>query len=144
MRWAWLWVVLVASVLLMLPPFFTHGTCQAEFETASAVIEHSQGGVSTLSQARTYLGEHAVAYRLEEPPPCPAGAQPDTLSCPEGPKLFASIPIQNRICRFYRDDSVHVRLDFNARQQLTRIQTDMKPFRTYRIELLGLELYWAR
>jgi len=144
MRSAFVLLLLAAGVLVMLPPFFTHGTCQAEFEAASALVEHAQGGLATASRAESYLNEQGISYRIAEPPPCPAGARLDSLSCPEGPKVFASIPVKDRICRFYRDDAIRVRLDFNAHRQLIRIQTDMRPFRAYRIGLLGLDLYWAR
>jgi len=144
MRSVLLTVVLVAAVLALLPPFFTHGSCTAEFDAASRQFEAAKGDLATPARAQAYLQAHAVPYQRVDAPPCEPASPTDILSCPEGATLYAQVPVQNRICGFYRDDSIHIQLVFNHDHQLIRIQSDMKPFRTYRLALLDLELNWAK
>jgi hypothetical protein len=64
--------------------------------------------------------------------------------CPGGPLLLVEIPVKNRICHYYRDDSVHVQLGYNVRLQLVHLQTDMTPYHTLKSRFLGIELNWGK
>jgi hypothetical protein len=64
--------------------------------------------------------------------------------CSGGPTLLVSVPVKNRVCRFYRDSSIHLQLGFNSTEQLVRMQTDMNPYRMLKMPALGLEVDWGR
>jgi hypothetical protein len=64
--------------------------------------------------------------------------------CSGGRTLLVSLPVTNRVCRFYRDSSIHLQLGFNSTEQLVRMQTDMNPYRMLKLPALGLEVYWGR
>ena len=46
-------LLLALGVLALLPPFFTHGACTAEFEAASDALEHSPIGLNRQDSAST-------------------------------------------------------------------------------------------
>jgi len=145
MRSVLLLAVLIVALVALLPPFFTHGACTAEFDAVSTQFERAKGReLSTASRVQAYLNAQAIPYQVTEAPPCVARSPTDILSCPAGPKILAAVPVKNLVCRFYRDDSIRVQLEFNNHRQLTRIQTDMKPYRIYNLALFNLEIYWAR
>jgi hypothetical protein len=52
--------------------------------------------------------------------------------------------VKNRVCRFYRDSSIHLQLGFNSAEQLVRMQTDMNPYRMLKLPALRVEVYWGR
>ena len=79
-------LLLVSGVWpVLLPPFFTHGACTAEFDAAN----DARNGASQ---------------------------------------------------RHYQDSSIRLQLGYNSMLQLARVQTDMKPYRTLKLPLLGVEL----
>jgi len=52
--------------------------------------------------------------------------------------------VQNRICRFYRDDGIRVQLQYDDRSRLARMITEMNPFLSLPLSWLGVTLHWAR
>ena len=64
--------------------------------------------------------------------------------CSGGATLLVSLPVQNRVCRFYRDSAIHLQLGFNSAQRLVRMQTDMQPYRMLKVPMLRLEIDWAK
>jgi hypothetical protein len=54
------------------------------------------------------------------------------------------MPVTNRVCRYYRDESVRFQLAFNVRSQLIRIQTDMHPYRLLKLPLTDFEIDVAK
>jgi hypothetical protein len=136
--------LIIAGVLVLLPPFFTRGACTAEFDAASDEIERARSQMASLELAETYLRSRTLPYSVLSAQRCESFPPPGVESCPGGPLLLVEIPIKNRVCRYYRDDSVHVQLGYNQWRQLVRLQTDMNPYHTLKSSLLGLELNWGK
>jgi hypothetical protein len=145
MRTALFVALIAAAVAALLPPFFTHGACTAEFDAVGRLLENGRPEVLTLSAAQRYLDAHALAYRVISAERCES-APPlrDVETCPGGPLLLGAVPVKDRICRYYRDGTVRFQLGFNTRLQLVHIQTDMNPYGIMRLPLFGLELYRSR
>ena len=64
--------------------------------------------------------------------------------CGSGVLVHAVVPVQNRICRFYRDDGIRVQLQYDNRNRLARMVTEMNPFRSLPLSWLGINLHWAK
>ena len=134
--------LLVACVwLALLPPFFTHGKCGAEFAAATQEAHAARAALGTLEQAQAYLSAKALPYQLVTAERC--DYWPGVDACNGGPVLLVALPVKNRVCRYYRDGNVRLQLGFNSLQQLVRLQTDMKPPHVLKVPLLNVELYWA-
>ena len=137
-------VLLVVGVTaLMLPPFFTGGACTAEFDAASEVVQRMRPEVGTVALVRPYLESHMMTYSVVPPDRCEPWARRYDSVCPGGPVFLIAVPVKNQVCRYYRDDSIRIQLGFNRAQQLTRIQTDMKPFKFLKLPH-GVEIDWAK
>jgi hypothetical protein len=136
--------LIVGAWLALLPPFFTHGACSAEFDAASSELERERSELGTLDQAEAYLRSHGIPHQILTAERCESAPPREVESCPGGPTLLASIPVKDRICSIYREDRVRVQLGFNSRLQLVRLQTDMKPYRMLKSEWLGFELDWGK
>jgi hypothetical protein len=142
MRTTFIVLAVVAFWLAMLPPFFTHGECGAEFAAATAMMHAARPSLATLEQAQAYLSAKALPFEVVSAERCESWPGIDV--CAGGPVILVSLPVQNRICRIYRDSATHVQLGFNSLQQLTRTQTDMKPEHLLKVPLLGSELAWGK
>jgi hypothetical protein len=140
MRTVLFYLLVIAGIGAMLPPFFTQGACSAEFNAVSDSVERARSGLLTLSDAEHYLAQHGIGYQLLSAERCETAAPPDVVSCPGGPLLLGTVPVKNAVCRFYRDASVRVQLGFNSRSQLVRIQTDMNPYKILRLPFVNVEL----
>lgn len=137
MRTFLLCALIVAGIASILPPFFTHGACTAEFDATAGMLADARPQLLTLTAAQQYLNAHALAYRLIPAERCESTPLRDVESCPGGALLMGTVPVQNRICRYYRDSSVRFQLGFNAHEQLVRIQTDMNPYGKLRLPFIG-------
>jgi len=58
--------------------------------------------------------------------------------------LLGAVPVANRVCRYYRDESVRFQLAFNVHEQLIRIQTDMNPYRMLKFPMTDFEIDVAK
>jgi hypothetical protein len=144
MRSVLFFAVVSAATAALLPPFFTHGACTAEFDAVSDLLEHARPQLLTLPEAQRYLSAHALAYRVISAERCESAPLRDVETCPGGPLLLGAVSVKDRICRYYRDGTVRFQLGFNSRSQLVRIQTDMNPYRILRLPLVRVELYLAK
>lgn len=144
MRTVLFYLLVIAGIGAMLPPFFTRGACTAEFDAVSDSVQQARPGLLTLTDAEHYLAEHRIGYQLLSAERCETAAPPDVVSCPGGPLLLGAVPVKNAVCRFYRDANVRVQLGFNSRLQLVRIQTDMNPYKILRLPLVDGELDLAK
>jgi hypothetical protein len=144
MRLVLFWLLVAAGIGSLLPPLFTRGACTAEFDAVANQLEGARGALATLPQAREYLGAHALAYQALTPQQCAAAHPPEVESCPPGTLLLGAVPVQNRVCRYYRDDSVRFQLAFNTREQLIHVQTDMRPYRIMKSPLGDFEIDVAK
>jgi hypothetical protein len=133
MRTVLFWLLAAAGIGALLPPFFTHGACTAEFNAVSEAVQRARPGLLTLSDAEHYLAQHGIGYQLLTAERCESAAPPDVVSCPGGPLLLGTVPVRNTACRYYRDANVRVQLGFNPRSQLVIIQTDMNPYKILRL-----------
>jgi hypothetical protein len=137
-------LLIAAGLAALLPPFFTHGACTAEFDAVGELLERARPELLTQPQAEEFLKARAMAYVVLSAPRCAAARPRDVESCPSGALLLGEVPVVNRICRYYRDGSVRFQLAFNQQSQLIRIQTDMKPFRILKFPMTDFELDVAK
>lgn len=140
-----LFFLLVAAVIaLLLPPFFTHGACTAEFDAVADLLEGARPQLLTLPRAREFLAAHRMTYQTLTAQQCEAARPREVDLCPSGELLLGAVPVANRVCRYYRDDSVRFQLAFNVHAQLIHIQTDMQPYRMLRIPMTAIEIDVAK
>lgn len=134
--------VLVAAVaaLAWLPPLFTRGACTAEFDALSDRLQQARAQVLTLSAAESYLASHGLHYQRLTQQQCESSTLSDIASCPGGTLIIGAVPVQNRICHYYRDANVRFQLGFNHFAQLVSVQTDMNPYHTLKVPVLGYEV----
>jgi hypothetical protein len=141
-------IVIVALALLaiaaLIPPFFTKGACTAEFESRSVQAEAMKSELATVALARAYLSGHEMPFVEVSAEQCETAMPPGIEACSDGPIILTSMPVENRVCRLYRDDKVKVQLLFGRSLQLRRIQTDMKPYKIFSAPALHQVWYWAR
>ncbi len=137
-------LLLAMGWLALMPPFFTHGACTAEFDAASNVLQAARAELATVPQAEAWLKSHALGYQVLAADTCESQAPPEVQICPGGPLILITVPVQNRVCRYYRDSSIRQVLGYNALQQLVHMQTDMRPFHVLKLPGFDFELSWAR
>jgi hypothetical protein len=137
-------VLLAMAAIGVLPPFFTHGACTAEFDAVGAMLERARPELLTPTQAQRYLNAFGIAYQLLSAEQCESMSLPEVAGCPAGSLLLGAVPVKNKICRYYRDGTVRFQLHFNTHSQLVRIQTDMNPYRMLKAPMLGLQLDVAK
>ena len=137
-------VLLLLAVRALLPPFFTHGACTAEFEAAGDALEHQRARMGTLERAEDYLKSRALSFKILTAERCSAAPPRDVEVCPGGPMLLVRLPVKNATCRYYRDDTIRLQIGFNKQEQLVHLQTDMNPYRMLKIPLIDLEVDWAK
>lgn len=130
--------------LALMPPFFTHGACTSEFDAVSSRLEGDQGKLAQLAAAEAYLGATPIPYTRLSEEQCRRSRPWFVEGCPSGTLIYASIPVKDRICRFYRDDSIKIQLRFDVRNRLERMQIDMAPYKSMPIPFTPLTLYWAK
>jgi hypothetical protein len=130
--------------LALMPPFFTHGACTAEFDAAGEALQRARPELATLDQAQAYFFAQSVPYQVLSAERCERAPPREVEVCSGGSTLLVSVPVKNRVCRFYRDNSIHLQLGFNSTERLVRRQTDMNPYRMLKLPALGLEVYWGK
>jgi len=132
-------VILVAAAAWV-PPLFTHGACTAEFDAVSELLQRAKPSLLTLPAAENYLAAHGMRYQVLSAQQCESAPPADVVACPGGVVLLGAVPVQNQICRYYRDRAVRFQLGFNSLAQLVRIQTDMNPYQMLKLPGLGFEI----
>lgn len=134
----------VAVWLVLAPPFFTDGACSAEFERESARIDRDQQRLRSSVGADAYFSERSIPHAVMSPEEC-RRAKPRSLArCPAGALVIGKVPVQNLICRIYRDDEIAIRLQYNERDRLARLEVDMRPYKSLPIPFTGKAIHWAR
>lgn len=58
--------------------------------------------------------------------------------------VYAQVPVENLVCRIYRDDEIRVQLHYDERSRLARIVTEMSPSRHLPLPWSGHSVHWAR
>ena len=144
MRTFLLFLLVAAAVAALLPPLFTHGACTAEFNAVSDRLEAARPELLTLPRAREFLTTHGMSYQALSARQCETVRPREVEMCPSGQLRRGAVPVTNRVCRYYRDDSVRFQLAFNVHDQLIRIQTDMHPYRMLKLPMTDFEIDVAK
>jgi hypothetical protein len=137
-------VAAVAIVwLALMPPLFTGGACTAEFERETRRLESDRKSLSSPALAAAYWSARRVPFAVIPPDQC-RKAKPRFLQrCGSGALVYAQVPVENGICRLYRDDEIRVQLQFDERDRLARQQLDMNLYRSLPLPF-GVTLHWGR
>jgi hypothetical protein len=137
-------VILALGWLALMPPFFTRGACDAEFDEEVAEVASNHRAFGSPELARSYWQSKAVPFSILSAGECSHRILKFVDGCGPGLLVYATVPVKNRICRFYRDQSITVQLGYDERGRLQRVETDMKPFKSLKLPLMSETLYWAK
>lgn len=139
-----LMLVIAVVWLALMPPFFTDGACTAEFDQVARQIQDNRPALASSASAQAYWNSVHVQAQLITAAGCRTTRPRFVDSCGPGDLLYVAVPIQNKICHFYRDSDVRVQFQYDDRGRLRQLQADMKPFKFFSLPWLGLELYWGK
>jgi hypothetical protein len=137
-------ILLALAWAVLIPPLFTRGACSAEFDAESRRIDADRPRLADPAAADAYWAERNVPYYTVSNESCRRSRPRFLVECGEGPLVYARVPVKNDICRVYRDDSIRVQLQYNARGRLVRTEVDMAPFKSLPIPWLHTAIDWAR
>jgi hypothetical protein len=138
-------IVVVLIWAALMPPFFTNGACDAEFNQVSAQLTRDRSFLGSPEVAAAYFwrSDHLPVHVIA-PDQCP-GLKPWFVeSCGRGELLYVAIPVHNTVCHIYRDAEIRVQLQYDENKRLQRQQSDMKPYKYFRLPWLGINWYWGR
>ncbi len=137
-------LAIVLIWLVLLPPFFTDGACTAEFDQVARQVEDNKPALATSATAQAYWNSQHAPMQVISADRCRSVKPRFVDACGRGDLLYVTIPIQNKVCRFYRDSEVRVQLQYDDQGRLRQLQADMKPFKYFSVPWLGLKLYWGK
>jgi hypothetical protein len=141
-------LVLIAVVLFgaaLLPPFFTHGACDAEFDQTSAQLQDSRRLLGSPDVAAAYFWRSAnLPVRIFTAETCRRSKPSFVESCGSGELLFIKVPVRNPVCRIYRDSDIRIQLQYSESGRLSHLQSDMKPYKYLHLPWLGIDWYWGK
>jgi hypothetical protein len=127
----------------LMPPLFTHGACTAEYEAENKRLEADRDAIKTPTGADAWYSTRGVPHTTLSVDEC-RHRKPRNLSrCGSGPLVVANVPVSNLICRIYRDDRVAVMLQYDERDRLARVESEMSPFKSLPLPWGGA-IDWAR
>jgi hypothetical protein len=132
--------VLVVSAVIL--PLFTNGACTAELNHVSSQIAADKGLLASPELANAYWRARNVSAEVISTLQCHQSKPRFVESCGPGDLLYAPVPVQNRVCRFYRDSTIAVQLQYDEKKRLRVLRADMKPYVT--LPWFGRTLFWAR
>jgi len=138
------YTVIVIFWLCITPPLFTGGACTDEFEQESSRVNSDAKQLRTPKLAVEYWNGRNVRATLVSQDQCRASKPRFLERCGDGPLVYVGVPVKNTICRFYRDETIKVRLQYNDADRLVKITTDMDPSMSYPIPLSDHLIHWAR
>jgi hypothetical protein len=138
-------IVGVAIWAALMPPFFTHGACDAEFNEVSEQLTNNRQFLGSPEVAAAYFWRsNQLPVHILSPDQC-RGSRPRFVeSCGRGELLYVLIPVHNPVCRIYRDSEIRVQLQYDENKRLQRLQSDMKPYRGLHVPWLGIDWYWGK
>jgi hypothetical protein len=137
-------VILAVLWLALLPPLFTHGACDVEFDRMDSQLEKDRKALASPALAQAYWASSQIPVRVISAEQCRVSRLRFIEACGPGELLYVNVPIQNRVCRFYRDSDISVQLQYDALGRLIQLRTDMNPFKFLPLPWLGVTLNWAR
>ena len=130
--------------LALMPPLFTGGACTAEFDHEASQLAANQKSLATPTLAQAYWSSRQIPISVVSAEQCHRAKPRFAAACGPGVLVRAVLPVQNRICRFYRDDGIRVQLQYDARNRLASMVTEMNPFWSLPLSWLGINLHWAK
>jgi hypothetical protein len=141
----WKFYAAIALIwLALMPPFFTGGACNREFEQFSKLLNESGAKVRNPQAASAWWAEQGVPHQVITPEAC-RQVKPRFLEhCPIGTLVRAEVPVKNLVCSVYRDANIRVGLHYTDKGRLAQVAADMKPDKYVWIPLIDARLYWGR
>lgn len=142
-----MWKLYAAIALIwiaLMPPFFTGGACNREFEEVSANLNKSAIKIRTPEAASAWWAEQGVAHQVITPESCNQVKPRFLARCPVGTLVHAEVPVKNLVCSTYRDANIRISLHYSDKGRLARVAADMKPDKYLWIPGLDWRLYWGR
>ena len=139
-----IFLAIALAWLVLMPPFFTDGACTAEFESVARQIQEIKPELASFAAAQAYWDSAHVSVQTISAAQCRASRPRFVDNCGPGDLIYVAVPIQNKVCRFYRDSDVRVQLQYDDRGRLRQLQADMKPFRFFTLPWLGTKVYWGK
>lgn len=136
--------VLALVWIALLPPLFTAGACTAEFNQVLSQLSGNQTSLSSPALAQAYWNLRRIPNSVISADQCRRAKPRFIDTCGVGPLVYAVVPVQNNICRIYRDGSIRIQLQYDERARLTRVVTEMNPFKSLPLPWVGVTLHWAR
>ena len=138
------YVLIVIAWVVLLPPFFTAGACTAQFDAESDKLKSDASRIRTVEAALQYWASRSMPIATLSAEECHK-AKPRFLSrCGSGPLVFVKVPVENQVCRVYRDSEIKVQLQYDEYGRLVRMATDMNPFKSFPVPFTSTVLHWAR
>lgn len=136
-------LVLVAiGWLVVLPPFFTDGACTREFNREAVRMQQDEEATRTPELAGTYWEGRGVRYTVLSAEQCRKTKPRWLSSCGSGALVYGRVPVENMVCRAYRDSEILAKRQYDERGRLVRMQADMAPFKS--LPIMGSTIYWGR
>jgi hypothetical protein len=137
-------VVIVVVWLILMPPLFTKGACTAEFDQVSTQLEAHKKELATSAGAQAFWGSRPVSMRVISASQCRVAKPRFVDDCGYGDLIYVEVPVENRVCHFYRDSAIRVQLQYGGNGRLERELIDMNPFKFLTLPWIGKTLYWGR
>jgi hypothetical protein len=129
---------------ILLPPFFTDGACTAEFNTVSRQIQDNKAAFASPSSALKYWQSQNVPVQVITSERCHRSRPRFVDVCGPGDLLYLGVPIQNKVCHYYRDSSVRVQFQYDDQGRLRGYEAAMDPYKYFHIPWLGINWYWGK
>ncbi|HEY4080635.1 MAG TPA: hypothetical protein VGM81_08065 [Burkholderiaceae bacterium] len=137
-------LIVVALVwIALMPPLFTHGACTAEFESVEQLVKVNQQQMRTAVAAEAFLRQHGIQPIALTSDECNQSKPRWVNQCQSGTLVYAHVPVKNKVCSFYRDDQTLVQLQYDIRDRLVRVITEMKPYKFWSLPWGGT-VDWAK
>jgi hypothetical protein len=137
-------LVIVLIWLVLLPPFFTDGACTAEFDQVSSLIANNKPLLASPELAEAFWRARSVPMQTISSAQCRRSRPRFIDDCGPGELLYATVPVQNPVCHFYRDSEIRVQLQYDDGNRLRLLQADTKPFKYLALPWFGIKFYWAK
>lgn len=141
-----MWKVYVPLALVwafLVPPLFTNGSCSSEFDRAYAEVTGNQAALTNATGAQTFLKSHHWQISQVSAEQCRHLTPRVLETCGLGMTILGELPVENRICKFYRDNAIRIQLQYDERDRLNRMVVEMNPFKSLPLPF-GRTLHWAR
>jgi hypothetical protein len=136
-------VVLIGAALL--PPFFTAGACDAEFNRVATAMTDDRQALASPELAAVYFWRtFGLPVRLISAAECRRSKPGFVDACGAGDLVYVKVPIHDLVCRIYRDSAIQVRVQYDEHGRLQRLQPEMKPYRVLHLPWLGIDWFWGR